>query len=161
MHMLLNEAVLPALARLRWGHIPLTDRPAVVVPLACEPPSTASVLVTVETDDERQEAWLHAMLSVVPVARRAAVALHLAELNTHYPFVTFSMTREGEVRIDVGVELFGVVEEMRSVVVEIGMRRMAQALTQTYRDVQRVTVGRRRRPRVEREVDEVLRSLEQ
>jgi hypothetical protein len=160
MNVLLSEAVLPALARLGWGYMPLPDASAVVVPFACEPPSTASVLATLETDDERHEALLHAALCVVPGARRAAVALRLAELNTGYPFVTFSMSADGVVRLDVGIEFFGVAAEMRSVVAEIGMRRMAQALMQTYREVQQVAAGRRRRPRLEREVDAVLRSLE-
>jgi hypothetical protein len=132
-----------------------------VVPVALPAPIGGAALLMVETDEERDEVILHAHICSAPSTRRAQVALMIAELNTRYRSVTLSMTRDGEVQVDTCVDLTGVPEGDRSGCVCIGTARLLHAIEQTYLPVlQTAQAGTRRRPRLEREVDQVLRSLE-
>ena len=157
---LIQEAVLPALERLDWQYLQMPESSGLVVPLACPEPASAAFLVVVETNDETSEAIVHTGVCMVPHARRAAVALLLAEFNTLYRFVTFSMGREGEVRVDAGVQFQGVVPEMRPACVELAFRRLSHALYSTHAKLLQTATRRGRRPRLEREVDELLRDMD-
>jgi hypothetical protein len=157
----MEEAVLPALKRLNWRHLEMPDAPALVVPIACPTPSPGALLMTIEANDAAEEALFFVGVCDPPPSRRPAAALLLAELNTRYPHVTFSMPAQGEVRVDVDVSLAGTVPEMRPGLIELGIRRLLFALGETHAGLLAIAQGRRRRrPRVEREVDAVLRKVD-
>jgi len=158
---ILDEAVLPALDGLHWRHLEMPGSSALVVPIACPAPAPGALLMMIETNDEAGEALFFVGICDPAAPRRSIVALLLAELNTRYPHVTFSMPREGEVRLDVEVSLAGTVPEMRPRLVELGIRRLLFAMGETHNDILATAQGRRRRrPRVEREVDAVLRRID-
>jgi hypothetical protein len=158
---LMNEAVLPALNRLNLQYLSGAQTPALVVPVALPLPIGGAALLMVEADDERDEVMLHAHMCTPPSGRRAGVALILAELNTRYRSVTLSMTRDGEVQIDTCVDLTGLPEVARPNAVAIGAARLLHALEQTYGPVlQSAMQSAKRAPRIEREVNQVLRDLE-
>lgn len=158
---ILDEAVLPALGELHWRHLEMPGSSALVVPIACPAPSAGALLIMIETNDESGEALVFVGICNPPAPRRSLVALLLAELNTRYPHVTFSMPGEGEVRLDVNVSLAGTVPEMRPGLVVLAIRRLLFAMGETHNDILAAAQGRRRRrPRVEREVDAVLRRID-
>ena len=157
---LIDQAVMPALTRLEFNYLMIPDSSALVVPIASPVPA-AAFLITIESDDESLEVLMHLQLCIVPPARRPQVALHLADLNTRYRFVTFSMTDAGEVRVDVGVQLLGVVAQMQSTLVEVGFKRLLHAFWHSGDEVLQTALTRKRqRSRVEREVNQVLRNID-
>lgn len=159
---LLNEAVLPAFERLGLQYLEIPKEPALVVPLTAQPPASGTLFLTIQANDEAGEALIHVQPCTARAARRPQLALLLAELNTQYRFITFSMTRDGEVRVDIALTFWSVMPEMRVPLVEMALNCLVHVMGKTYSDILRVAEGgRRRRPRVEREIDAVLRGLDQ
>lgn len=105
---LLNEAVLPAFERLGLQYLEIPKGPPLVVPLIAQPPASGTLFLTIHANDEAGEALIHVHPCTASAARRPQLALLLAELNTQYRFVTFSMTRDGELRVDVALTFWAV-----------------------------------------------------
>lgn len=117
----------------------------------------ASFVVRMHADDETGMGVLSTRLIDVPVRRRNAVAIHLAELNARCWLVVFSMI-DGTVRANVWVDVYSDPDpELRMV---RSLFRLLRALDREYPGISQLAqTQRRRRSRLEREIDEILDQL--
>ena len=148
------SAVQAFLSRMELVFLCSEDGSHVVVPLP-DGDQGAFVHVDIFPDEEAEEVALRAVVAVrVPPARRPAVALVLAQLNTERKAVTWSMTEDGFVLVDAHVELAcGADAELA---VALGYARLTSALFGERGRVHAAMARPRRHSRVEQEVEQIL-----
>ena len=158
---LVEESIIPALR----GRVPVLrdedHKDLVIVPLPEVGSHPGNVLVIFEAEDESGDAMLSAYICRVPGPRRTAVALRIAELNCRFKFVTFSMDHDGEVAIDVCVEL-GCGGDLQSMV-GIAFGRLLVAIEQGFGAIVEDAFPQRtakKRSKVEKEVESILKGVE-
>jgi hypothetical protein len=114
-------------------------------------------LISIQADDEREEALVMATMLTVPAARLPTVAVLLAKLNARYRFVTFSL--DGPmVQADVCVELAHT--SNAGALLRLALDRLMFALAGAHEEIRAVARSRRGRPRVLREADQIVHGLD-
>ena len=97
----LEEATRAALRRLEIPYSRHEETGDFVLHIPCSP--AAATIVVIDLDEDSREATITAPICWVPQRRQAAVALRLAEYNSTYRFLTFSMA-DGLVLLDTCAE---------------------------------------------------------
>jgi hypothetical protein len=156
MPQILEDAVIPALSRRKITYFRAGDNEAIVVPLPSPSPESGTLLIIISADDRREEALLTVKVCDTPPARRADVALLLADINAKISFVTFSMLPDGSVLADVPVELSFAAD--REALIAIAFGRLVTAAKEWFDTVARTAHRKRklRRSLVECQITELL-----
>jgi hypothetical protein len=151
---ILRRAVIPNLEAAGTPYLLDPKSSAVVLPFEAE--HGMRFLLYMLADDERAEVTVSTTILEVPPQRRSRVALLLAELNTQYRAVTFSMA-EGTVYADACIDLAHCTDA--GAMVRLASERLMCALSFACPAIAASTRGRKRRPKVLREVEQILANL--
>jgi hypothetical protein len=156
----LDEVVTAALHQLSITYWRDDQHDLIVIPFHGLADHAEPLHVFIEGRDVPATVTLTAELLTVAMARRASVALLLAEINSQAPFVVFSMTESGAVYADISVDLDGAGNPQALIARAIG--RLLTWIQESFTAIRRVSrQSRRQRPtRMEREVAEILRRSE-
>jgi hypothetical protein len=151
---ILRRAVIPNLEARASPYLLDPHSGAVVLPFEAE--QGMRFLLYVLADDERAEVTVSTTIVEVPSRQRTRVALLLADLNTQYRAVTFSMA-DGTVYADACVDLAYCSDA--GALVHLAIERLMCALSLAYPMIAASTRGRQQRPKVLREVEQILANV--
>jgi hypothetical protein len=151
---ILQRAVIPNLEANGTPYLLDPKSGAVVLPFEAE--HGMRFLLYVLADDEQAEVAVSTTVVEIPPQRRSKVALVLAGLNTQYRAVTFSMA-DGTVYADTCIDLAHCTDV--GALVQLAVERLVCALSLSYPAIAASTRGRQRRPKVLREVEQILANL--
>lgn len=156
---ILRLVVIPALHEIgvRFLIEPGEDGGVETVVIPFETSDGGRCLINLDADDELREVMLVTNIRSVPERRLARTALVLAELNTRFKQVTFSL-QERAVYADVCVELAHISDP--GAVIDDALHRLMHALEESHAPIARAACGPPRRSRVLREADRILDSLQ-
>src|SRR5947209_10935175 len=143
---ILQHAVIPNLEATGTPYLLDPGSGAVVLPFEAE--HGVRFLLYVLADDERAEVTVSTTVLEVPSLRRGRVALVVADLNTRYRAVTFSMAK-CTVYADACVDLAYCTDP--GTLVRLAVERLMCALSLAYPAIATNARGRQRRPKVLRE----------
>jgi hypothetical protein len=155
MSKLLDEVAAPALTEMGTRFLLDPETGSLVVPFETE--VGARLLITFDADDDSGEAIIFATLAAVPPARAAAVALLLATYNSRFSYTVFSLS-DGVARVDICVPVDRLVDPPGGV--RAAYQRLTAVIEETQHVIERTARLRQRRPRVLRQVEQIVDALE-
>jgi hypothetical protein len=155
MSQILQDAAIPMLEESETRYLIDPHSDVLVVPFETE--DGTRFLISIQADDEHEEALVMATILTVPAARLPTVATLLAKLNARYRFVAFSL--DGPVvQADVCVELAHT--SNACALLRLALDRLMFALAGAHEEIRALARSRRGRPRVLREANQIVDGLD-